>query len=168
MKTYLEKIFILEGIILGILGVLFFMKPIESFMSFTTICGVFLVAAGIIRLVRAFKSSEKIYFILTAGIDILFGLIIWLYPIVTTTNLIFVFGVWALIKGVYNVIIYIKNKEFGFNWETAMAVISTILGLIVFIYPITTIAVLPFIPYIMGTFLIVIAISEICIGFKIR
>ena len=37
MKSYLDKIFILEGILLAIIGVLFFINPVNAFFNFTTI-----------------------------------------------------------------------------------------------------------------------------------
>lgn len=32
MKSYLDKIFILEGILLAIIGVLFFINPVNAFL----------------------------------------------------------------------------------------------------------------------------------------
>ena len=77
MKSYLDKIFILEGILLAIIGVLFFINPVNAFFNFTTICGILIIIAGILRIIRAFGTDSKMYYILTGIIDILFGFIIW-------------------------------------------------------------------------------------------
>ena len=75
MKSYLDKIFILEGILLAIIGVLFFINPVNAFFNFTTICGILIIIAGILRIIRAFGGTDsKMYYILTGIIDILFGL----------------------------------------------------------------------------------------------
>ncbi|EPZ62605.1 hypothetical protein H477_5320 [[Clostridium] sordellii ATCC 9714] len=55
----LETTLILEGILFGIVGILFFINPIESYFSFTTVAGILLIIAGIFTIVRAFKTTEK-------------------------------------------------------------------------------------------------------------
>ena len=108
MKSYLDKIFILEGILLAIIGVLFFINPVNAFFNFTTICGILIIIAGILRIIRAFGTDSKMYYILTGIIDILFGFIIWFNPISTTETLIIVFGIWILLKGIYSIILAFK------------------------------------------------------------
>lgn len=72
----LETTLILEGILFGIVGILFFINPIESYFSFTTVAGILLIIAGIFTIVRAFKTTEKAYYIFSGIINILFGLIV--------------------------------------------------------------------------------------------
>ena len=162
MKSYLDKIFILEGILLAIIGVLFFINPVNAFFNFTTICGILIIIAGILRIIRAFGTDSKMYYILTGIIDILFGFIIWFNPISTTETLIIVFGIWILLKGIYSIIL-----AFGFNAVTILSIISIILGGIVFIAPLSVVFVLPYIPYILGVCFIVLAVTEIYLGYKL-
>ena len=129
MKSYLDKIFILEGILLAIIGVLFFINPVNAFFNFTTICGILIIIAGILRIIRAFGTDSKMYYILTGIIDILFGFIIWFNPISTTETLIIVFGIWILLKGIYSIILAFKYKTFGFN---AVTILSIIYGFSIF------------------------------------
>ena len=167
MKSYLDKIFILEGILLAIIGVLFFINPVNAFFNFTTICGILIIIAGILRIIRAFGTDSKMYYILTGIIDILFGFIIWFNPISTTETLIIVFGIWILLKVIYSIILAFKYKTFGFNAVTILSIISIILGGIVFIAPLSVVFVLPYIPYILGVCFIVLAVTEIYLGYKL-
>lgn len=167
MKSYLDKIFILEGILLAIIGVLFFINPVNAFFNFTTICGILIIIAGILRIIRAFGTDSKMYYILTGIIDILFGFIIWFNPISKTETLIIVFGIWILLKGIYSIILAFKYKTFGFNAVTILSIISIILGGIVFIAPLSVVFVLPYIPYILGVCFIVLAVTEIYLGYKL-
>ena len=167
MKNYLEKMFILEGIILGIIGILFFINPLSALYNFTSICGILLTVYGIVRIIRGFQSNSKLYYIITGIVDILFGLIIWYNPITTTGTLILIYGIYALIKGVYSLIISIKYKKFELNALTILSILSIILGLIILLCPIMILFVLPYIPYVIGTYFIVIAVIEIYLGFKI-
>ena len=167
MNSFLEKFFILEGVLLAIIGVLFFTNPIGSFLNFTTICGDLIIIASIVRFIRAFKSNSKSYYIITAIIDFIFGLIIWFNPVSTTAMLVFTFGIWIFIKGIYDIIMEVKLKRFGFNVQSMMSIIAVILGGIVFISPYVVVFVLPYVPYILGISFLVVAFYELYIGFKL-
>lgn len=167
MRGYLDKMFILEGVLLAIIGVLFFINPVNTFFNFTEVCGILIIIAGILRIIRAFSVDSKMYYILTGIIDIIFGIIIWFNPISTTATLIMIFGIWIFIKGIYSIILAFKYKIFGFNAVTILSIISIILGGIVFISPLSVIFVLPYIPYIIGSCFIVLALTEIYLGYKL-
>ncbi|WP_195940374.1 HdeD family acid-resistance protein [Romboutsia sp. 1001713B170131_170501_G6] len=160
----LETLLIIEGILLGIIGVLFFTNPIQSYFNFTTIAGIMLIVSGIFTLIRAFKSTDKSHYIFVGVINILFGLILWLFPISTTSSLIFVYGIWALVRGLYLFIISFKRKTFGFNANTLYNVCLIILGILIFVNPIQ---ILLYTPFIIGTYFIISAIFEIYLGFNL-
>ncbi|MEG2787590.1 MAG: DUF308 domain-containing protein [Romboutsia sp.] len=163
-NTKLETILILEGILFGIVGILFFMNPIESYFNFTTVAGILLVIAGIFTIIRAFKTTEKLYYIFSGIINILFGFIVWLTPVSTTETLILFYGIWAVIRGIYLFIISIKRKKIGFNVNTLYNVLLVILGLFILANPIVT---LLSTPYIIGIYFIISAVCEIYLGFQI-
>lgn len=167
MKSYVEKIFIIEGIILGIIGLLFFANPVESFFNFTSICGILIIICSIVRIIRGFKSDSKLFYTLTGLIDILFGLIIYFNPVSTVGSLILLYGIWALVKGLYNIIICIKNRCFGFNVQTGLSILSILLGSMIALCPIAILFALPYVPYAIGVCFIVLAASEIYIGYKL-
>lgn len=78
MKSYLDKIFILEGILLAIIGVLFFINPVNAFFNFTTICGILIIIAGILRIIRAFGTDSKNVLYINRN----YRYIIWFYNMV--------------------------------------------------------------------------------------
>ncbi|CEN78666.1 HdeD family acid-resistance protein [Paraclostridium sordellii] len=160
----LETTLILEGILFGIVGILFFINPIESYFSFTTVAGILLIIAGIFTIIRAFKTTEKAYYIFSGIINILFGLIVWFAPISTTETLILFYGIWAVIRGIYLFIISIKRKKIGFNFNTLYNVLLIVLGLLILANPIVTLLATP---YIIGIYFIVSAICEIYLGFEV-
>ncbi|MDB2105830.1 DUF308 domain-containing protein [Clostridium paraputrificum] len=167
MKGVLEKAFILEGIILVLLGIIFLVNPVESFFNFTTIFGVLIVISSIIRIIRGLRSDEKIYYILTGIIDLLFGILVWRNPVITIENLILIYGMWTFIKGIYNIIIIVKGKYLGINIPTILSIISIILGGIIAICPIAVLGILVYVPYIIGIYFIIVALFEIYLGYKI-
>lgn len=163
-KSNVEGILILEGILFGIIGILFFTRPIESYFNFTEVAGILIIVIGIFEVFRAFKSTEKGYYIFSGVINIIFGLIVWATPIATTETLILFYGVWAIIRGIYLVIVSIKRKEIGFNLKTAYYIALVILGVFILVNPILTLLATP---YIIGTYFIVSAIFEIYLAFQI-
>lgn len=168
MNRYIEKFFIIEGIILFCLGLLFFISPVESFLSFTTIIGALMIISAIIRMIRAFTSHEKLYYILTALVDFLFGLIVCFSPIMIVESLILLYGLWMLVKGIYTIILSLKSHQFGFNYYTLLSILSTLIGAVVFFCPLSIMIISSFIPYLIGSYFIMIAICEIFVGYNLK
>lgn len=167
MKNYIGKLFIMEGIILGIIGILFFINPMESLIGFTLAIGILIMLAAGFKITRGWYSPIRLYCILSGTIDILFGLILIFSPIATIETLLVFYGMWSLIRGIFNLVIYIKDKTFGFNFKSISCLVDILIGMIVVLCPIILIVTLPFIPYILGVYFIFLAISEIYLGWKI-
>lgn len=164
MKKLLEYLFIIEGILFGIIGVLFFINPFSTFSSFINICGVLIIVAGIFAIIRSFTSMNNVFLIVNGTISILFGLLLCFSPAETIDTIALLFGLWALIRGIYLFIMAIKYKNLGFNFHTVYIILLFILGLLILFNPFIAILATP---YIIGIFFIVTAICEIYLGFKI-
>ena len=118
MTSFLEKMFIVEGIIFGVIGLLFFIFPIETIISLSTLIAILFIIVGVSTILRSKEREGKLFFIFNGIINILFGLVLWLYPISTIDVLILVYGVWLLIRGAYLLFLSFKNGQFGFNIYT--------------------------------------------------
>ena len=164
MKKLLEYLFIIEGILFGIIGVLFFINPFSTFSSFINICGVLIIVAGIFAIIRSFTSMNNVFLIVNGTISILFGLLLCFSPAETIDTIALLFGLWALIRGIDLFIMAIKYKNLGFNFHTVYIILLFILGLLILFNPFIAILATP---YIIGIFFIVTAICEIYLGFKI-
>ena len=164
LKKFLEYLFIIEGILLGIIGVLFFINPFSTLASFINICGVLIILAGIFSIIRSLTSSNNVFLIVNGIISILFGLLLCFSPIATINSLALFFGAWVIIRGIYLFIMAIKYKNLGFNFHTVYILLLFILGLLILFNPFAAILATP---YIIGTFFIISAVCEIYLGFKI-
>ena len=164
LKKFLEYLFIIEGILLGIIGVLFFINPFSTLASFINICGVLIILAGIFSIIRSLTSSNNVFLIVNGIISILFGLLLCFSPIATINSLALFFGAWVIIRGIYLFIMAIKYKNLGFNFHTVYILLLFILGLLILFNPLITVLTTP---YIIGTFFIISAVCEIYLGFKI-
>ena len=164
MKKFLEYLFIVEGILFGIIGILFFLNPFSTFANFINICGVLIIVAGIFAIIRSFSSVNNVFLIVNGTISILFGLLLCFSPVETIDTLTLFFGIWAILSSLYLFIMAIKYKNLGLNFHTVYIIILFILGLLILFNPFAAILATP---YIIGTFFIISAVCEIYLGFKI-
>ena len=165
MTTYLEKMFIIEGIIFAINGLLFFIFPLQSIISLSTLIAVLFIIVGVLTIIRSGTREGKWFYIFNGVINILFGLVLWLYPISTLDLLVLIYGIWVLVRGVYLMFISIRNGYFGFNIYTVSNAILVIFGAIVVFQPFSALITAP---YFIGTALIVTALGEIYLGVKLK
>ena len=135
MTTYLEKMFIIEGIIFAIIGLLFFIFPLQSIISLSTLIAVLFIIVGVLTIIRSGTREGKWFYIFNGVINILFGLVLWLYPISTLDLLVLIYGIWVLVRGVYLMFISIRNGYFGFNIYTVSNAILVIFGAMVVFQP---------------------------------
>ncbi|MGL5417772.1 MAG: DUF308 domain-containing protein [Clostridium sp.] len=157
---------ILEGILLAIIGFIFLLNPFSSILSFTLFIGIIFVVYGVIKFFRLWRDEHKILHIFMCIIDVLFGLILMFTPINAIASLILLFGIWAIIRGIYTLIFSVKVHTFGFNFPTIYSIIIIIWGILIVVYPITGVFLLSIIPFILGIYFIIIAVCEIYLGFK--
>lgn len=164
MEKSTKLICFLEGILMAIVGILFFVNPIDSILSLSIIIGILIIASGIFTLIRAPRTNRKGWLIFSGIINILFGLLLCFSPISTIATLVIFYGAWILVKGIFVIIGEIQFKSFGFNTATLYALLLIILGLLVLFEPLSFLIATPFI---IGFNFIIIAIFEIYLGFKL-
>ena len=164
MKNFLEKFFIVEGILFGLLGILFFINPFDTLVTFINLCGILIFIIGISTLIRAFNSENKVFLILNGVISIVLGAIIFLSPVETMSSLALFLGIWALIRGIYLLIVLIKYSKLGLNFNTFYVIALIVLGVLILFNPFAAVLTTP---YIIGTYFIVTAVCEIYLGFKL-
>lgn len=154
--------FILQGILLAIVGIIFLIKPLESIFNLTIIIGVFILVSGIMSIIKAFKSERRGFFIFNGIIDILFGLTLMFSPVFSTEFLIIFFGVWALIRSISALVAEFQFKKAGFNFRTIYTICLIILSVLIILYPATA---LVFTPIIIGIDLVLLGVFEIVLAF---
>ncbi|MGL5675404.1 MAG: DUF308 domain-containing protein [Cellulosilyticaceae bacterium] len=168
MKNYLDKLFIVEGALLAFIGLLFFANPIESLLNLTFLIGILIIISAIAKIIRSFKSSSKLYRLLASGIDIIFGLMLILSPITSIEMMLIFYGIWSLIRGLLSLLLLFQTKGFGVNFKSFAALAAIIIGFIIILAPYMLIFVIPYIPYVIGMYFILVAAMEIYLGLQLR
>jgi len=89
------------GIVALIAGVICIRRPGESLLAIVIVAGIFLIAAGVIRIVRAFGSTGRRWWGVTAGlIDAIIGIVILSWPELGLVTLAVFFAITMLVRGV--------------------------------------------------------------------
>ena len=115
---------------------------------------------------KGWHTDFRWYAIILGIIDALFGLILIFCPVATIEYLLLFYGIWSLIRGIFNLCVYIKDKAFGFNWKTVGCFVDIIVGLIVVLCPYVLFFLLPFIPYLLGIYFTFLGVSDFYLVFK--
>ena len=100
------------GIISLIAGLIFLRRPGESLLAIVVVAGIFLVAEGVIRIVRAFGSTGRRWWGVAAGaIDMIVGAIILSWPGIGLVTLAVFFAVTMLVRGVLAIVVGFKLRS---------------------------------------------------------
>lgn len=128
----------------GLLGILFgvatFVWPAISLLSLVILFGAYTLVDGAFALIAAFKGGKRkgtgwLVFVGLTGVAA--GILTFVYPGITALVLVVFIGVWALIRGIFEIIGAIRlRREISQEWLLIFAgVISVLFGLAVLINP---------------------------------
>ena len=100
------------GIISLIAGLIFIRRPGESLLAIVVVAGIFLVAEGVIRVVRAFSGPGTSWWGVAAGLlDAIVGIIILAWPDIGLVTLAIFFAVTMLIRGVLAIVLGLSLRS---------------------------------------------------------
>ena len=158
MNNLLEKIFVIEGILFGVLGLLFIFNPVDSLIVLTNVTGLILISIGILYLIRDRKN------IIMSVIDIILGIGLIAMPAESVTLIVAFYGAWSVVRGIYILIDGIKN-DMENKFSIIYSAVIILLGLVILLNPIVSFI---SVPYVIGTYFIVSSLSELYIGFMLK
>src|SRR3954470_11491666 len=100
------------GVISLIAGLLFLRRPGESLLAIVIVAGIFLVAEGVIRIVRAFGDSVNRWWGVGAGvIDVIAGAVILSWPDIGLVTLAVFFALTMILRGVMAIVLGFKLRS---------------------------------------------------------
>ena len=108
----------IAGLLLIILGIVCIAKPGITLLSAAWVLGCFTLAAGIAKMVFTFKTQAYLpnsgTRMLSAVLDIIFGLFFLFNILSTAVSLPVVFSIWIIIEGIVIAVESFDYKEMGF------------------------------------------------------
>jgi uncharacterized membrane protein HdeD (DUF308 family) len=104
-------------------------------------------------------SNYRTMFLFRGIFAVLFGIIALVWPKMTLSALVFVFGLFAVISGITAVVAALRNTEFpGWGWLLAEGILGVLVGVVALVWPgITALAFL----YLLAAWAILTGIMEL-------
>lgn len=174
MLTFLAKnwwILVVRGIAAVIFGVLAFMWPALTLAVLVIVWGAYALVDGVIGLIGVFSGPRSdglpwwLFIASIAGIAV--GVLTFAQPAITAIALLWLIGVFAIVRGVMEISAAIRlRKEIDNEWLLGLAgLASLIFGVLVLVFPGQgALAIVLWI----GAAAIVIGVIEIMLGFKVK
>ncbi|HEY6424089.1 MAG TPA: HdeD family acid-resistance protein [Pseudonocardiaceae bacterium] len=127
------------GVVSILAGILIVVWPGLTVLAFAVIFGVWLLVAGIFRLVAAFAFSEVPGFQVLLGVlgvlSILVGILCLRHPLQTLAVLALVLGVFWVVSGIIEIVHGISGDVPSRGWAITSGVIGVLAGIAVLVYP---------------------------------
>jgi uncharacterized membrane protein HdeD (DUF308 family) len=128
--------FLLRGLVAVALGLCALFWPSSSLGVLLRLVGVYCLVDGIIGLVGALRGAERSS-VLPAVIGLAIGVVLLAWPSATSRTLMMLFGVWALIVGVGQIMAARRatSDESLVEVRRTVGIIAVILGIVLLVWP---------------------------------
>jgi uncharacterized membrane protein HdeD (DUF308 family) len=108
---------LLGGVISILFGVLALFDPLAMGAALVLLVGAWAIVGGVVQIVSAIllrREIENEVWLLVGGIlSIVFGVLVFLFPVIMTLAAIWVFGIYAIVFGVLFIILGIRLRSLG-------------------------------------------------------
>jgi uncharacterized membrane protein HdeD (DUF308 family) len=99
------------GVIALIAGIVCIRRPGESLTAIVVIIGVYVIAAGVIRVVRAFDVAEgRVWALLLAAVEVAVGCLLLSWPDLGLATVAIIFAATMLVRGVFAIVVGFKLR----------------------------------------------------------
>jgi uncharacterized membrane protein HdeD (DUF308 family) len=158
---------LVEGIVAALLGLVLLVAPGASLVFLVWLLGIYLLIAGIFRIVGIFLDASSWGWKLAAGIlSLIAGLAILSNPLWSTTLastwLVILVGFLALLQGAAGLVVALQGGGWGMG---ALSVLGILLGLFLVINPLIGVATLTFI---LAIFMLIGGVGAVLQAFRMR
>ncbi len=162
---------VLRGLAGIVFGVLAFMWPGVTLFALVFLFGFYAIADGIGGIIIGIKEHgdhERWWATLLSGLVSLFaGIAAFVLPGITMLALLTIIAVWAIVRGVFDIIAAIRLRRFiEGEWLLAcLGVLSIVLGLALLAYPGTGLIALA---WWIGAYALAAGAMSVVLGFRLR
>ncbi|RAJ85737.1 uncharacterized membrane protein HdeD (DUF308 family) [Chitinophaga dinghuensis] len=164
-------IFLLRGLFALILGILAIFMPGATFTTLVVFLGAYLFIAGVFAIAGALaarKTSENWgIFLLSGVVGIILGVLTLINPFATGNALIYLVAFWAMIAGLFEMIIAIRLRKLitGEGWYIAGGLLTIFFGIVLISNPVAAAITLT---WIFGFYAVVTGIMLISLSVRLR
>ncbi|MFD6198437.1 acid-resistance membrane protein [Mycobacteroides salmoniphilum] len=171
LVKHLWKTAVVSGVLAVIVGAVVLIWPQVTLLVAAYAFGAYLLISGIAQVVFAFtlpvsSAGMRVLLFLTGAISFVLGVLCFKDELNSILLLAIWIGVGWIAQGIAGTITAIGDKDLpGRGWQIFSGVISTIAGIVLIVYPISSIVTLTLV---VGIWLIVIGVLQIGSGIGIR
>jgi uncharacterized membrane protein HdeD (DUF308 family) len=160
----------LRGVLAIIFGVIAFVVPGATILSLVLIFSAYMLVDGvfaIIAAVRAARQRERWGLLVLEGtVNIITGVIAFLWPGLTAIAFVLLIGVWAIVSGGFMLGAAFRLKQdHGRGWLAFGGIVSIIYGALLIIAPLIGALVLT---WWLGAYALVFGVTLLVLAFKLR
>ncbi|MFD6396403.1 HdeD family acid-resistance protein [Nocardia sp. NPDC060249] len=161
---------LVTGLLAVVLGIIVLVWPGPSLLVAGILFGVYMVVSGIFQLIAAFthlpSTSFRVLSFISGVLSLIIGVFCFRDDLTSIVLLGLFIGISWLFRGV--AVLFAALSESGVpgrGWQIFYGIISALAGVVLIVWPISSIATLV---WVVGIFLIVIGVMEIITAFGIR
>ncbi|MFE6234806.1 HdeD family acid-resistance protein [Cellulosimicrobium sp. NPDC057862] len=165
---------VVRGTLLVVLGLLLMIEPLEQLGTLRVVLGAFLVADGVLVAVQGFVHRKQVgsaWWLAQAGVNVVFGVVVALWPDLTATALYYVLAVWVLVLGITTIAgaaALVRNRDLGWAWMLAVGIVSVLFGVLLVTRPLDSFDVLRLVAVVFALYAFVTGAIHVVSGFAVR
>ncbi|MCB7135643.1 HdeD family acid-resistance protein [Cellulosimicrobium marinum] len=165
---------VVRGILLVVLGLLLMIEPLERLETLRVVLGAFLVADGVLVAVQGFVHRRQVgsaWWLAQAGVNVVFGVVVALWPDLTPTALYYVLAVWVLVLGITTIAgaaALARNRDLGWAWMLTFGITSVLFGILLVTRPLDAFDVLRLVTVVFALYAFVAGSIHVVSGFAVR
>ncbi|MFD4990990.1 DUF308 domain-containing protein [Cellulosimicrobium cellulans] len=165
---------VVRGTLLVVLGLLLMIEPLEQLGTLRVVLGAFLVADGVLVAVQGFVHRRQVgsaWWLAQAGVNVVFGVVVALWPDLTATALYYVLAVWVLVLGITTIAgaaALVRNRDLGWAWMLAVGIVSVLFGVLLVTRPLDSFDVLRLVAVVFALYAFVTGAIHVVSGFAVR
>jgi uncharacterized membrane protein HdeD (DUF308 family) len=162
---------LVRGVVAIMFGLIAFSRPGATLAALLLFFGGFALIDGVLTVclaIAARKSDEDWWVVLLEGVvAVLFGVLVFMRPGMTSLALLYLIGAWAVVTGALRVVmaIYLRREIHGEGWLAAGGILSILFGVLMFASPATGALALLFV---IGAWALVQGASMLAVAFKLK
>lgn len=125
---------LVRGLLLVLLGLLLMVQPLGTLDRLIMLFGVFLLLDGVVAAVQGLVNRDQIgwrWWLVQGAVDVVFAVLILVWPSATALVLFYLLVVWTLVLGVAAIagaVALVRNRDLGWPWLLTIGLLSTLFG----------------------------------------
>ncbi|MEV6658048.1 HdeD family acid-resistance protein [Nocardia fluminea] len=161
---------LVTGLLAVVLGIIVLVWPGPSLLVAGILFGIYMVVSGIFQLIAAFthlpSTSFRVLSFISGVLSLIIGVFCFRDDLTSIVLLGLFIGISWLFRGVAVLFAAISESGVpGRGWQIFYGIISALAGVVLIVWPISSIATLV---WVVGIFLIIIGVMEVITAFGIR